>query len=374
MRFTKTLMAAAACAIATPSLAEQYSIATFIGPTHIITRFQHLEFADNVREATGGEIDFEVFSGGSLMPAAGTLEGVSNGVAQASIMPPSYSPSSLPVLNAVSDLGWLKPDSFVLAFAYADYNFNEAMPIEDWKKNGVLYGGGHATPIYHLMCKGDRTTLEDLQGAKTRSAGASYARVMTDLGLTPVNLPFSEVYTGLERGALDCVGADLTAMVSGQSIGDLIDTVVLANFMPYFSSAGLMYDRDFWQSISDENRRHLLDQGALSMVRLQMGYAKEVDEALQWAKDNGKTVVEADPAFKEAVQAWVDGGLGGGAQIAKENFGIEDPEALFATFASYLEKWEGLLAGVDRKDEAALVAVLKENAFDPVDVTTYGMD
>ncbi|WP_419906296.1 C4-dicarboxylate TRAP transporter substrate-binding protein [Hoeflea sp.] len=374
MRFRKTLMAGVFLAIATPAQAEQYSIATFIGPTHIITRYQHQEFADNVRDATGGEIDFEVFAGGALLPPTGTLEGISNGVAQVSVMPPTYAPSALPVLNAVSDLGWLKPDSFVLAFAYADFNFNDEAAKQDWKNNGVLYGAGHATPVYHLMCTGERTSLEDLQGAKTRSPGASYARVMTDIGLSPVNISSSESYTGLERGALDCVAADLTFLVSGQKIGDLVDSVVLANFMPYFSSAGLMYDRDFWQGISDENRRHLLDEGALSMVRLQMAYAKEVEDALQWAKDNGKTVVEADAAFKDAVQAWVDGGLGGGADIAKEKFGIEDPDSLFSSFAEYVAKWEGLLAGVDRKDEDALLAVLKENIFDKVDVKTYGVD
>lgn len=374
MNTIKAMTVTAALLASQAALAEQYTIATFLDPTHIITRFQHLEYAENVRAASNGSVDFEVLAGGALLPPKGTLEGIAGGVAQVSLFPPSYAPSALPAVNAINDLGWLNPDPYILSFAYTDFNFNEEIARKEWKDNGIVFGASAATPAYHLLCKGPGKTLAERKGAKIRSAGSSYSRVMSEIGLTPVNVAFNESYTAMERGALDCVNADLTALVSGVKLGDLTDTVILSNFAPYFTTAGLIYDRDFWQSLGEQNRRVLLDQAALSMVRLQMGYDSELEEAKAWAAKNSVDIVEADDAFKAAVKAWVDDGIGGSAQLSRETFGIEDPEALYAVFNGYVEKWEGLIAGVDRKDQAALLALLKGEVFDKVDVNSYGID
>src|SRR5689334_17259910 len=77
------------------SRAETFSISTFLEPNHLITRYQNVEFAEAVRAATDGAIDFEVFTGGALLPAAGTLQGVADGVAQGGTYAAVYAPSQL---------------------------------------------------------------------------------------------------------------------------------------------------------------------------------------------------------------------------------------------------------------------------------------
>lgn len=364
----------AACMTAQVAQAEKYTIATFVEPSHPITRFQHVEFADNVREASNGEIDFEVLTGGMLMPAGGTLEGVASGVAHVSILPPSYAPSALPVANAIGDMGWLNPDPLLLAFAYADFNFNEEIASAEWKKNGVLYGAGHATPIYHYMCGADLATLDDLKGKKMRQAGSSYVRFGDAIGVTAVQLPASEIYTALERGVIDCACGDLTHLQSGATIGELVNSIIMIDLSPYFTSAGLMYNREFWQGLSGDQRRLLLDEGARSMVRLTMAYLQESQENLDWAQKNGISVHQPDAALTQALTDFVDGGVGDMVGYAKTQFNIEDPQALFDNFDGYITKWEDLMADVDRNDEAALLSLVKTNIFDKVDVETYGID
>ncbi|WP_323032475.1 hypothetical protein [Paracoccus sp. (in: a-proteobacteria)] len=374
-RFKKTgLLATVVALMGGVASAETYSLATFFEPNHPITRFQHVEFADRVREASNGEIDFEVFSGGSLLPAAGTLEGVTSGVAQVSVFAPSYAPSALPALNAIADMNWLKPDPLLLAFAYADFSFNEEVSKEQWKRNGVLYGAGHATPIYRLMCRDASATLEDLRGKRVRMPGASYARFGDTIGLTAVNMPASEMYTAMERGAIDCACGDVTHLQSGGTIGELVDSINMVELPPYFSSAGLLYSRQFWQGLRDDQRRLLLDEGARSMVRLTMAYLAEEQQALDWAKEQDIVLNEPDAGLQKAVDDFVSSGVGDMAGIARKNFGIEDPEALFATFQGYIDKWDGLMAGVDRSSEEAVLALVRTEIFDKVDVSTYGMD
>lgn len=71
----------------------------------------------------------------------------------------------------------------------------------------------------------------------------------------------------------------------------------------------------------------------------------------------------------------MDAGVGDMAGVARDTYRVEDPEALFALFRTYSDKWSGLLAQMpDRHDEAALVALIKTNLFDRIDVATYGME
>jgi hypothetical protein len=59
--------------------------------------------------------------------------------------------------------------------------------------------------------------------------------------------------------------------------------------------------------------------------------------------------------------------------VARDTFGIEDPEALFSRFRPYIEKWQGLIGGLENKyDEEELTAVLLNNIYSDIDPATYG--
>lgn len=359
--------------LGTAAEAEKYAISTFLEPGHIVTTYANNEFSDRVRAATDGEIDFEVFAGGALLPAAGTIDGVASGVAQAGVYAPAYSPSAFPLLSALSDLSALKPDLMVLTFAYADFLFNHP-EYDEWQKNGVVYTVGITNPTYHYLCRGEAGTLEQLQGKKVRTSGAGWARFAEGIGMVPVNLPASEIYTGLERGALDCICADVTHLTTGSTIGELVDSIAMIDLQMPYTSAGLVFDKDFWQSLTDDQRRLLLDESARAQVRMHMAYASENNRNLEWAKANGIELIEPDAALQEAFDDWVADGVGGLVEYTRANFGIADPETPFKAMEGYFEKWDGLLAGVDQSDEEALLALVRTELYDKVDPAAYGME
>ena len=104
-----------------------------------------------------------------------------------------------------------------------------------------------------------------------------------------------------------------------------------------------------------------------------MKYAAQVDASLSEATADGVTIVNSDE-LEAAYEEWVAGDSATAKELAKSKFGIEDPEALHATFQTYIDKWKGLMGDMDRTDEAALAALLKANLYDPIDVSTYGME
>lgn len=346
---------------------------TFMEPGHQISRIQFTQWAENVKAATGGAIDFELFLGGSLVPATGMLDAVSSGLAQVGMLVSGYFPSALPVANLIADAGFIEPDPHVLLYAYADFVTHEPVAQANYADAGVVYVAGLATDAYNLLCRGEVRGFADLQGKKVRTSGAGWARAVAGLGMVPVNIAWPELYTGLERGAVDCVTADPSALNSGPAILPLVDTVLLLPLPPYFTSAVHAANPDYWAGLTADQRRIVFTESARAMVDQLVETQRLIGEALDEARAAGTEVVEPDVETMAAYQTWIDAGMGDLVGIARQSFGIEDPQAVLDSFAGYIDKWKGLLDGVPRSDGAAIFEIVRANLVDQVDFATYGI-
>lgn len=352
---------------------EHPAMASLVPPTHVMTRAMHAGFGELVKEATGGKIDWEIFTGGSLLQANGVIEGLASGVAQGGHVIPAYYPSLMPYSALVGDMGALNPDTLVLAAAYADFALNDPNGHSDFEKNNLIDGVGTlSTPTYYFICKGELSTLADLQGKKVRTPGASYARLATAIGMIPVNVSGTEIYTAMERGVVDCVCADLTLLPTMQ-LSTLAESVVMIPLSPFFNPTQLALSPDYWRGLSDDERRIHLDAAARSMIRGYLMYNEEEERSKQDAADHDIALNEPDEALTKAVNDWVSDGFGGLETVAREQLRIDDPKPIMDTFAGYVDKWTELFADVDRTDEEAMLKILRENLHDRIDVATYGM-
>lgn len=370
------LLATTACAtaIAGAAMAETYMLSTWLEPNHIITRKAHVEWAERLKEETGGDVAFEIFMAGALIPAKATMQGVADGVADVGFHTATYTPWDLPVANALADMGFETPDAFVMAFAFADFMMNEEVGYNDWRDSGVIFGGGYSTPIYYFICNGENSTLEDMKGKRVRMPGGGWARFGQHIGVTGVNIPSSEIYTAFDRGSVDCTASDPTHLTSGATLAEVVDSVTMLTMSPFYAGVSWAHNPEFWKGLTPEQRRAVLDESAEAMVRMQIEYDRNVEAAIEEAKAQGVKMIEPDESLQAAYDEWVADGIGGAAEIARESHGIEDPEALMASFRTYIEKWDELFADVDRYDEEAMIAIAKENLFDKIDENSYGLE
>lgn len=379
MKPNKTLLAAAAAmsALAAGTAgAETYSYASFNAPSHIMVRTLGTGWADQVREATGGEVDFEIFPGASLMPPLSMLQGVGDGLATAAHLAVPYYASDLPINYVAGELGFANPDYFALAFAYADYIVNDAAAHGEWRAQNVVPMGTISTPNYFYVCKDVVTDMAGLQGKKVRSPGGAWGRFTTDIGFVAVSIPYNELFTSMERNAVDCAAMSTSDLVSGATVLELVKSgsVLKIPLSPGYNSSHNAINEDVWKSLTDDQRRAILDAIAVGMVRAHIGYEAEVAEAEQAGRDAGMVFVEE---MDDEIQAFYDDWNTKNLQIvidAARERGLEDPAAVLDSMQSYIDKWNGLIDGVARDDEAALTAILKENLFDQIDETAYGMD
>lgn len=376
MKTILTLALAGTTALTLGSAAgAQHLFSSWLEPNHVITREAHVQWARDLAEATGGEISFDVIVGGALIPAQSTMQGVADGLAQSGFHTATYTPSDLPVSNAVADMGFITPDPFVMAFAWSDFMMNEPVGFNDWYDNGVLFGGGYAVPEYNFICRRPVSTLADMQGLRVRMPGGGWARFGQAIGVVGVNVPSNEIYTAFERGSVDCTASDTSHLTGGATLMEVAGGVTTLAMSPFYAGVTWAYNPDFWAGLTPEQRRTVFDVSAASLARLQVAYAEEAAKARDMAEERGIAIVEPDATLQEAYDTWVAEGVGDMAGIAASAHGIEDPEALFANFQSYVDKWVDLLAGLEQPYTVEpLTALLQEHLYGPIDVNTWGLE
>jgi TRAP-type transport system periplasmic protein len=354
-----------------PASAETYRASTFFQPAHPQAA-AFIEFAEAVEEATNGEVKFEVHTGGALLPAEATLSGLRDHIVDLGHHPATYTPSELPKSNAIADLSFMHPDPLATAFAATEFNLLNPAMQEEWQRNGVVFGVGLATPPYVLMCRTEVAEAEDLRGLRIRLPGGAWDRLGEYAGAIPVSVPSSEMYTGLDRGSLDCT-VNVGDALRGFSLYDVVSHVNTTELGVYFAGFHYGYNPNFWRGISAENRRILFEQMARSSVRMQIEWERVADEVIAGAPEHGVTVVEPTDSMRELVESFAEQDLAEIERLAVEHHGIENPSELLSGFVETVEKWVGLLDGVDRQDEDALVELLISEVYDKLDPETYGI-
>ena len=105
-----------------------------------------------------------------------------------------------------------------------------------------------------FFCKGAISGLDGLQGKKVRVFSPALAALVEHFGGTPVTVPFSEVYQGLQRGIVDCA---ISASLSGNTakwfeVADHIYPLAIS-----WGMQGHAANLDFWKGLPADQRQLL---------------------------------------------------------------------------------------------------------------------
>ena len=236
---------------------------------------------------TNGQLKFVVSSFPELgLAGPDTLNLVASGVLASATIYGGYVGGELPAVE-VQNL-WGLYDSMK-----QEFQANEAI-IEDIEAL-VLAETGGVVMNHHLFsgndqyffCRDKVTTLDDFKGKKTRSHSAALSDWIEGMGASAQFIAFSEVYTALERGILDCgvTGADASHgqrwyEVTDYMIGPLISWPFVNNVI----------NADKWNSIPADLQNILIEEAAKSelealrigSIQNEMGLVKNQAEGLEF--------------------------------------------------------------------------------------------
>ena len=352
---------------------KEFNASNWLPDTTALVSHAYINWAEDLEAASNGALKANVYTGPVLLPPAAHLSGLRDGVAHVAYHAGTYTPAEIPRDNVVAQLGIAFTDPFVAAFAMTDFNMNDADMQEMWRSQNIVYGGGYSTIPYRLFCTEEVTDLDNIRGKRIRTLGAMMSDWATSVGAVPVNVPSTEMYSGLEKGQLDCA-ANTMEQLKGSSLWDVAKHATVVNLGLYY--AGYLYgiNRDFWGTLSEDERRILLDTMATAIVRTQIRYEEAGVEVLAEAPEHDVIIHQPSDELTQSVTDFRSVARESAVELGTDQFNIDNADALVSRFEDTVAKWEELLEDIDRTDEAALVGVLQRELYSKIDTATFGVD
>jgi TRAP-type C4-dicarboxylate transport system substrate-binding protein len=172
---------------------------------------------DRIEQATQGRVKIRHVSGGALLKAEGTLEGVRKGVADAGAVTIVYHIGELPISAALAgsfDVEYGNKLDLMGISAITNKLYQE---FPEFKKEYVDVGLKPLLFIpagqYSLIGRTKIASFEDFKDKKIRAFGSSLPKFFESLGAVPMAISFGELYTSLQTGVIDSLITNPTAMV-----------------------------------------------------------------------------------------------------------------------------------------------------------------
>ncbi len=363
---------AAALLAGAPALAQTtIRASTWHPPAHPGTVGGFEKFMDHVKEASGGDLDFQFWAGGSLLGAKDSLPGIENGIVDVSVLALTYFPAEFPHFQLIADMAMLSDTPPAIAASVAELVMLDCAPCRaDFEDKGLVFTSTYSTTPYTLISKQKLTSPEDLRGKSYRSAGALWDRWVESVGGTSVNVSAAEMFETLDRGGVD-VAVFSPAALKAYSLWDVADYDVMLPLGTYAAMSLFTFNQGFWSDLTDDQRKMVLEGAAIGTMGVTYAYIADDEEALAAASDHGVEIVEPSEALEAQRQEFIQTDIEKVAQIAKDRYGIDDPEEIISRYRELLEKWEGIYEETGG-DQAKMTEALQREVYDKVDLSSYG--
>ncbi|SEG69953.1 C4-dicarboxylate TRAP transporter substrate-binding protein [Marinobacterium lutimaris] len=369
MKLSKKSIITALAAVSAPFLVTPASAATsflansFYDQQHPLSKYGYEEWAESVKELSNGDLNPKVYTGTVLLAPRANLQGIRDNVVQVASHAAIYTPTDLPVANAIQELGFNFSDPLTTILAVTDFSTHNATQLAEWDKSGVVYLGSYATPPYILFCREPVRNLAEIKGKRIRAAGSTVSQWLEEAGAIPVNVPSSEMYTGLDRGSLDCATNAANDLID-RSMYEVAEYTTLLPTGMYWSGPHWGFNPGFWSGLNDTQRDVFKQATAKAMTRMAVQYIKSSESALEAAKAKGNQVFEPEADLKKSADDFRQKSLDGIYDLVEEKYDIADGKALIDDYLQTYEKWENLLKDIDREDEDALAELAKQEIYD----------
>ncbi len=293
-----------AAAAATPAAAQaptRLRMTHFADETSMFFIHTAPRFVERVRQFTGGRVQIQALPGGVIAPPLETYKAVEDGLADAGQLTPLYLVNRDPVNSFYGGHpGGMPPEMWM----HWLYNAGGADLLAQHRRatmnmHAIPCGMGPAE-IWHSHRP--LTKPEDLRGVRFRAAGA-WAQILNEyFGAAATTVPGSEVYTMLERRAVDAV--EWSGPAENLKVG-------LQNAAPYITvpgphTNGFMFEFLLpvrrWDALPDEQKRLIEAAARLATIEGLQAWVVEDMDAMRRIRTGRARVVQAEPALINAVR------------------------------------------------------------------------
>ncbi|MFZ5693748.1 MAG: TRAP transporter substrate-binding protein [Pseudomonadota bacterium] len=248
-RKTAVVSAAMVCGWLSGAAAEELSVASFLPPQHHTNAVVFKWFGDELAKRSNGTLTLKVYPGGQL--GAGPVQQykrVVEGVADIVIGVASYTPELFPNTMLTIPPG-KSANSIELANRFlANYDKYFASEFAKVKFLGIGFPAGTS-----ISATKDLSTLASLKGAKIVPFATTMAPLLETMGAVPVQMPVTDVYTGLSTGTIDGAIAAHNNMTAPWNWKD-VTKYYIDNIPPQFQTVYFVMNLDRYRGLKPEHR------------------------------------------------------------------------------------------------------------------------
>lgn len=232
--------------------------------------------ADQLRAASGGNIDLRVAEPGALVPALSIFENVSEGNIDAGYSWMGYEWGTVPAaaLYGATPFG-LESIEFVAWMTHHGGQELLEETFHPYNVHPVLCGT--ISPEGAGWFRDEMATVEDLRGLRYRAAGVG-GEIFAEFGMSVTLLPGGELYQALETGVLD--GTEFSLPTVDEQLGffQVADYFYMPGWHQPSTNQFLYINLDVWNGLEDQTRS-MIEMACMAGNSYAIGRA----EALQGA-------------------------------------------------------------------------------------------
>ncbi len=295
-------------------------------------------FAEKVAFLTDGRVEIQVFPGGQLGSALKVSETVRNGVAEVGHTWMGYDWGQDKTTVVFGGFAGSMDSERMLHWLY------EAGGLDMWRQFRDEKFGVVSMPCFirtaeaFLHSRKAVRSLDDLKGLKLRTAGA-WLEISKNLGAAPVTMPGAEVYTSLERGAIDATEWGTLYENISPGFNKIAKYVIIPGVHQPVAPFEILFNKEAWNGLDDRDKA--LVEAAAKMVTFETWtkIGHEDAKALAFFRDAGNEIIELEEAVqvktKELARAWAEEQAKDNEWFAKAWKSQQEFEALWKDATSY---------------------------------------
>lgn len=294
-------------------------------------------WADAVTEATDGRVTFTFYYDDTLIDANAEYQQLLSGVADIADVH-RYANDGFNISEVWKSLTSGIPEDAAVDFSYRLYEEFDAIS-DEFKDVKVLAQGFNGGTMYQLLTVNKEVKQPSDMAGLTIWCEADWNGFVEKCGATPVNTPFSEVYSSLQKNMYDGMLIP-TETLQSCNFAEVCKYCVKLN-LSYASAPGHLMNMDTWNSLPDDIKEIIDSEEIRSVVEKANveGFKSAEEGAMEWAEETygTKEIVLTDEehtAFMELVQK---ANLEKAAELDSKGLpGTEIVEAL----AKWTEEWK----------------------------------
>ncbi len=260
--------------------------------------------AGQLEKMSDGNIKFEIFEPGKMIPAIEVFDATSAGKVDAGYSWMGYEQGKVPASALFGAVPFgMNPWEFS---AWMYYGGGDELLKEIFAPHNVVpIYCGVVSPETAGWFRKEINSLDDLKGLKIRFAGIG-GKVMQKVGASVTVLPGGEIFQALEKGVID--GTEFSIPTADEQYG--FYKVAKYNYFPGwhqpFTAQYLYVNKGSWDKLSPENQA-MINTACIAGVNMSLSKSEAKQAAaIKFFKEQGVTTTTLSPKILAGLQKATD--------------------------------------------------------------------